>query len=87
MPTATKTARSNINLTRLYSCKHLLYRFSITTPPPCQFLRDKILFKRKKKLGEMLIEQIIEFDLRGLGALSNTRTPKTDYFYDKTTIC
>ena len=41
--------------------------FNNHSPPPRQFLRYKI--RLKKKLGEMLIEQIIEFDLRGPGAL------------------
>ena len=31
----------------------------------------------------MLIEQIIEFDLRGLGFPGRTRTPTTGYFHDK----
>ena len=34
----------------------------------------------------MLIEQIIEFKLRGPGLPGRTCTPKTDYFYDKTKI-
>ena len=36
----------------------------------------------------MLIEQIIEFELRGLGPLGRTRaiTPKTGYFPNKTKI-
>ena len=32
----------------------------------------------------MLIEQIIEFKLRGLGPLNRTCTPTTDYFHVKT---
>ena len=31
----------------------------------------------------MLIEQIIEFELKGPGPLSRTCTPITVYFYDK----
>ena len=34
----------------------------------------------------MLIEQIIEFELRGPGLLGRTCTPTTGYFYDKTKI-
>ena len=34
----------------------------------------------------MLIEQIIEFELRGPGAPGHTCTPKAGYFHDKTKI-
>ena len=34
----------------------------------------------------MLIEQIIEFKLRGLGPLNRTRTPTTGYFHVKAKI-
>ena len=34
----------------------------------------------------MLIEQIIEFELRGMGPLDRTCTPTTGYFYVKTKI-
>ena len=34
----------------------------------------------------MLIEQIIEHQLRGPGPPGRTCTPITDYFYDKTKI-
>ena len=34
----------------------------------------------------MLIEQIIDFELRGPGPLGRTCTPKTGYFDDKTKI-
>ena len=34
----------------------------------------------------MLIEQIIEFELRGPGPLGRTFTSTTGYFYDKTKI-
>ena len=40
----------------------------------------------KKYLGEMLIEQIIEFKLRGLGPLDRTCSPTTGYFHVKTKI-
>ena len=39
-----------------------------------------------KKLGKMCIEQIIEFELRGLEPHGRTCNPKTGYFYDKTNI-
>ena len=32
-------------------------------------------------MGEMLIEQIIDFDLRGPGLPCCTDTPKADYFH------
>ena len=35
----------------------------------------------------MLIERIIEFELRGPGTLSRTYTSITGYFHDKTKIC
>ena len=43
---------------------------------------------KKTSSGEMLIEQIIEFELRGSGPLCRTctRTPATRYFHDKTKI-
>ena len=34
----------------------------------------------------MLIEQIIEFELRGLGHPGCTYTPQTGYFHDKSKI-
>ena len=34
----------------------------------------------------MLIEQIIEFKLRGMGPLDRTCSPTTGYFYAKTKI-
>ena len=41
----------------------------------------------KNKLAwEKLIEQIIEFELRGQGPLGRTCTPTTGYFHDKTKI-
>ena len=41
---------------------------------------------KKNYLREMLIEQIIEFKLRGLGPLNRTCTPITGYFHVKTKI-
>ena len=35
----------------------------------------------------MLIEQIIEFELRGQGLSGRTCIPITGYFHDKTKIC
>ena len=49
--------------------------------PSRQFLRHKILLK--KKATQMLIEQIIEFDLRVPESLDRTVTLTTGYFYDK----
>ena len=43
------------------------------TLPPRQFLRDKTVLK-KKKLGEMLIEQIIKFELKGPGFPGHRRS-------------
>ena len=40
----------------------------------------------KKNYQEMLIEQVIEFKLRGLGPLNRTCTPTTGYFHVKTKI-
>ena len=37
-------------------------------------------------LGEILVEQIIEFELRRLGHSGRTYTPTTGYFHDKTKI-
>ena len=56
-----------------------IYYFSITIQlHPASFYSTKYL---KKLVGKMLIEQIIEFYLRGRG---RTCTPTTGYFYDKT---
>ena len=41
---------------------------------------------KKTFVGEMLIEQVIEFKLSGLGPLDRTCTPTTDYFLVKTKI-
>ena len=41
---------------------------------------------KKNYVGEMLIEQIIEFKLRGLGPLDRTCSPTTGYFHVKTKI-
>ena len=43
-------------------------------------------FDKKNLLGKMLVEQIIEFELRGPGPLIRTRTPKSSYFHVKTKI-
>ena len=43
-------------------------------------------FEKKNWLGKMLIEQIIEFELRGPGPSGRTCTLTTCYFYDKTKI-
>ena len=41
---------------------------------------------KKNYLGDMLIEQIIELKLKGLGPLDLTCTLTTDYFHVKTKI-
>ena len=41
---------------------------------------------KKNQLGVMLIEQIIEFALKGFGFPSSTCIPATGYFHDKTKI-
>ena len=46
----------------------------------------KNAFEKKNYLEEMLIEQIIEFKLRGLGPLDRACFPTTGYFYVKTKI-
>ena len=43
-------------------------------------------FDKKKSALKMLIEQIIEVELRRRGFFSRTCTPKRVYFYDKTKI-
>ena len=63
-----------------------LYRYHFNCnnlPPPCQFLGHEILLKNKIA-REMLIEQIVEFKLRGPGPLGHTCTPTTGYVHDKT---
>ena len=51
-------------------------------PPSRQFSRNEMSLK-KPCLGEMLIEQISEFELRVPGSLV-VHIPKTGYFHDKT---
>ena len=51
--------------------------------PPRQFLRDKIFFKNYP--GEILIEQIIDFELRGPGS-PGCNIPTTGYFYETAKI-
>ena len=58
----------------------LLYHFLITILSPSQFLCEKMLLQ--KKLGEMLIEQIIKFELRGPRPPSRTCTPITGLSHD-----
>ena len=48
-------------------------------------------FEKKNKLGEMLIEQFIQFDLApsnssSINTFTRTCTPTTGYFYEKTKI-
>ena len=49
--------------------------YLFTNDSPRQSLREKVLIK--KKLGKMLIEQIIEIELRGPGPPGRTYTPVT----------
>ena len=80
-------APCNVNLEPAEVCRrnHLLYHFLITihiTLP---------VFKRQTTSGknqqvEMLLEQIIEFEVREPGPLGGTCTPTTGYFYGKTKI-
>ena len=46
--------------------------FNNNSPPPSQFLRDKTLLK--KISWGMLIEQVIEFELRGPGTPGHRRS-------------
>ena len=52
---------------------HLLYQwtFNNNSPPTRQFLRDKMLLKKKQLEAKMRIKQIFEFKLRGSGPLSH----------------
>ena len=43
-------------------------------------------YDKKYEQGKMLIEQVIEFELRGPGPLSRTCS-KCGYFHAKTKIC
>ena len=43
-------------------------------------------FEKNNYIGKMIVEQIIEFELKGLGPPGPTCTPTTGYFYDKTAI-
>ena len=70
---------------------HLFYQLNInynSPPPPAStspaFTRQNTF--EKKLAGEMLTEQIIEFELRGPGPPCRTCTPTTGYFRDKTKI-
>ena len=66
---------------------HLLYHFSITV-----YLLHlvsfyaTIYFKKKLAAREMLIEQIIKFELKGPGLPGRTCTPTTGYSHEKTKI-
>ena len=58
--------------------------FNNNLPSPSSFYVKKILLQKKKlACGEMLTEQIIEFEFRRLRSLGSTYTPTTAYFYDK----
>ena len=66
-------------------CKrnHLLHRFS-TTIHLANFARQHTF--EKNQIGEMLIEQIIEFELSEPGPSGRTCTPTTGDFHDQTKI-
>ena len=64
-----------------------IYRtcFNNNSPPPRQFLCNKMLLKKKlATVREMLIEQ--NFELRGPGPPGRIRTPIAFSFHDKTLI-
>ena len=63
---------------------YLLYIFNNNSPPPRQFLLNKILLKKLATVRGMLIEQI--FELRWSGPPGRTRTPITGCFHHKTII-
>ena len=63
---------------------YLIYIFHNNSPPPRQFLCDKILLKKLATVRGMLIEQ--NFELRWLGPSGRIYTPITGCFHDKTII-
>ena len=66
---------------------YLLYHFSITIHLHLASSYATIYFREKKlATGEMLIEKIIEFELRGPGPPGRTYTSISGYFHDKTKI-
>ena len=60
---------------------YLLYHFSITSRLHLTSFYAKIYLKKKD--GEMLIEQIIEVELRGPGPPNHTCSPKLVVFMTK----
>ena len=66
-------------------CNHLLYHFQSQFIATLPVLLNKIVLK-KKSARKMLIEEIINFELRGPGPPGRTCTPTAGYFYDKTKI-
>ena len=86
-------AQLNVNPTR--ECKsdsgnNMVWRritiyctfFNYNSPPPRQFLCNKIVLKKISYSKGMLMEQI--FKLRGPGLPGRTSNPITGCFYDKT---
>ena len=61
-----------------------IFQLQFTSTAPV-FTRQNT-FEKKKAIGEMLIEQIIELELRGPAPCSRTCTLTTGYFHDKTKI-
>ena len=58
--------------------------FNNNSPPPCQFLCNKILLKKLATVRGMLIEEI--FELRGPGPPGRICSSITGCFHDKTII-
>ena len=80
-PTQCKSGPGNNMVCRR---NYLLYIFNNNSPPPCQFLLNKILLKKLATVRGMLIEQI--FELMWSGPSGRTRTPITGCFHQKTII-
>ena len=68
-------------------CNHPSNHFSLTIHFLLASFYEAKYFLKKNWLGEMLIEQIIEFKLRWPGPHGRTYIPTTGYFHDKTKIC
>ena len=59
-----------------------MYHFSITIHLHFASFYRRYTFEKKNQQGEMLIEQIIEFELIGPWPPGRTCTPTTRYFHD-----
>ena len=81
-PTQCKPGQGNNMVSKR---NHLLHIFQYNnSPPPRQFLCNKILLKKKSNSKEMHIEQ--NFELRGPEPHGCICTPITGCFHDKTKI-